>query len=136
MLRDASQQPGADRWPESRQAEAVPTMFWQAPAPLAERLTAGTTPSGDVEAYVNEGRWLVDCPTCSGAQLASRTDRRFMCNECANFEVAGQWRRVIWPRDVAAIEKALELRFHRNAHWRPGETVADLVAENVEQGVS
>jgi hypothetical protein len=37
--------------------------------------------------------------------------------------------------DEQGIEKALAPRPPRNAHWLPGETVADLVAENLENGV-
>lgn len=113
--------------------------FWQSPTPYAQAASAATSRSADdkVVAYVNEGRWIVDCPDCSGAQYANRSDRRFMCNECANVTIGGLWRPVVWPpaKTEQSIEKALAPRPPRNAHWLPGETVADLLAENVEHGV-
>jgi hypothetical protein len=87
---------------------------------------------GTVEARVEHGRWLVDCPVdgCAGAQLASDSDRRFVCVECA----AGPFE-VEWPLDRDEIEAALNVRPAPNRNWLPGETVADLLAENAERGV-
>lgn len=119
-------------------AASTPRRFWQSPRPLGDAMAAGTAPSSQaVAVYVNEARWVVDCPDCGGAQIASRADRRFMCNECANIAIGGLWRPVVWPSSTVeqGIEKALAPRPPRNAHWLPGETVADLVAENAENGV-
>ena len=88
--------------------------------------------------YVNHGRWVVDCPNCNSAQLASRSDRRFWCVDCRNVWVQGKWVMVTWPSaaDEAAIESVLDRRPHaRNANWRPGESVADLIAENTAHGL-
>lgn len=137
VLRDASTQPGADRWPPTRRAEAAPSLFWQSPTPIAQTISNPTADSSArVNVYVNEGRWVVDCPDCAGAQLAARTDRRFMCNECANVTIQGKWRPVVWPQEESGIEQALASRPPRNAHWRPGETVTDLIAENARNGVA
>lgn len=91
-----------------------------------------------IEAYVNEGRWVVECPDCAGAQLACLTDPRFMCCECGNVVVDGRWRPVLLPaaRTREAIGKILEPRLTLNQHWRPGETVADLKRENREHDVA
>lgn len=107
---------------------------WQAPIPLAEAMVAGTAPADEtVEVYANHGRWVVECPTCHGAQLAHRADRRFMCNYCGNAEVGGLWRPVSWPSDHEAIEHELGQRPDAaNQNWIPGQALEDLVEERVE----
>src|SRR5439155_17375452 len=52
--------------------------------------------SKTLDAEVNKGRWIVRCP-CNGAQLASKTDRRFFCVDCLNLWCSGKWARVRWP---------------------------------------
>lgn len=90
-----------------------------------------------VQAFVNDGRWLVMCEVCNGAQEASRSDRRFLCVDCLNAGHGGLWRRVEWPRDAEAIEAVLSARPQvANRQWRPGETIRDLLAENREHGVN
>ena len=138
MLRDARhlihpQMGPATQFPPERLAEAAPRFYWQ--APVAPRFDTPTAPKSEaVAAYVNEGRWIAECPDCRGAQLAARDDRRFLCNECGNVSIDGKWRPVIWPEDVEAIEAALEPRDKGNAHWLPGETAAHLRAENKAHG--
>ena len=84
---------------------------------------------GKVNAFVNDGRWVVVC-ACGGAQIASVDDRRFWCWEC---RPAG-WATVIWPDDMtrAEAEELLTTRPDiRTRNWRPWEeTVPDLAAEN------
>lgn len=91
---------------------------------------AGTAPSPRPAAVVNHGRWIVRCPYCPSAEFASRTCHLFLCCECANQN--NGWLQVRWPNDAALIEQTLLARPGRhNQHWEPGETVADLLAENV-----
>lgn len=99
-------------------------------------LGASVAPHSSVAVSVNHGRWVVDCPDCAGAQLACRTDHRFMCNECGNVVIGGLWRTVDWPADSLQIEKALLVRPLANQNWVPGETVDDLLAENTAVGAS
>lgn len=136
MIRDARHQrhPEVGRWPADRLAEAAPSLFWQAPIPSNLNTPTAPAPLG-VAAYVNEGRWVVECPDCLGAQLAAREDRRFLCHCCGNVAIGGHWRPVAWPEDVPGIEAALELRPEVNAHWLPGESVAHLKRENAEHGI-
>lgn len=105
--------------------------LWTAAMPLAEAMNAGTAPAElATPAYVSEGRWVVMCPDCGGAQLAARDDWRFMCVECANVAIEGLWRPVAWPDEHEDIETELERRpMRRNQNWLPGETVEDLAAE-------
>ena len=85
---------------------------------------------GRLDAYVNHGRWVVDCPAagCAGAELASDV-RPFVCASCG--EGPYQTR---FPTERAAIEAALESRPVEAQNWLPGETVADLEAENEVNG--
>lgn len=96
-------------------------------------------PDVAVHARVNHGRWVVDCPWCAGAQVASRTDRRFLCADCFNSTVQGRMVPVDWPAEHAEIEAELGRRPHaENQNWLPGETVGDLRAERTaaeKQGV-
>jgi len=118
--------------PEDRGAEWVCLLFWQAPTPYAP--TAGVAGPA-LKVYANEGRWVVDCPDCSGAQLACRTDPRFMCVYCGNASVGGKWRPVSWPRSADLIEIELSARPVEHQHWLPGDTLRQLRAENAAHGL-
>lgn len=86
-------------------------------------------------AYVNHGRWVVDCP-CGSAQLASRSDRRFWCVECHNAWASGKWVGVDWPQDEADVEALLlERPEEKTRNWQPTEDTMALVAENVAYGL-
>lgn len=55
----------------------------------------------------------------------------FLCGTCFNAEIGGEYRPIVWPDDAGEIESLLVVRplpVHMN--WRPGETLADLAAEN------
>lgn len=106
------------------------------PPPLAwEHLdNAVGPPETAIHVYVNDGRWIAECPDCHGAQLACRTDHRFLCNECGNIVVGNKWRRVVWPLEADAIEAALSRRLRANQNWYPWETIEDLLAENAAHG--
>lgn len=72
-----------------------------------------------LEARVNHGRWMVDCPDCPvGAVLASMTDPRFVCVVCGSGPHA-----VVFPDDQERIESALVHRPKENRNWSPGEDV-------------
>jgi len=128
-MRDAT---AYDRMSGRSGAESCPAAFWQAPVPyLPDAPTVGEA----IAVFANEARWIAQCPDCNGAQLASQSDPRFMCNECANIANGGAWRPLTWPRNRAAIEQALDVRQPVNQNWLPGETVADLTADNALNGV-
>lgn len=113
-----------------RGAEFAPSRYWRAPVPLADAMTAQLGPARiAVAVYANHGRWIIECPDCRGAQIASADDRRFMCDECANATVDGLWRPVVWPEETAEIDRALSLRPVENQNWIPGETLDDLATE-------
>lgn len=116
--------------PVDQSAELPARRFWQRPD-VPFFLPAEVS---DVEilARVEHGRWLVDCPFCASAQFACRDDPRFFCVACLNEQAGALWIRVLWPPDPQAIEDVLRSRLTVNANWHPSESVADLVAENVE----
>jgi hypothetical protein len=122
--------------PPSRMAEASlhPDLWPHRPG---LRVPPPGPAGGSLPAQCNNGRWLVQCPTCLSAQYTSKVDRRFFCGECSNSAFGGAWVTVTWPDAVDDIEAVLLGRPDpRNHNWEPVkndgtvETVADLIAEN------
>lgn len=90
-----------------------------------------------VGVVVNHGRWVIECPAagCGGSQVASFTDRRFLCHNCLNADVGGKWLRVDWPDNWAEIEAALVERPEPSTRNWLGEPVEFLLHENERHGV-
>jgi hypothetical protein len=112
---------------------------WRYGPPVGERVDpAGDTDSPSVEVFVNQGRWMTACPgpNCGSAQVASETDHRFYCATCENDFIAHLTLPVIWPVERESIENLLLPRPVLNQNWRPGETIEDLINENINYGVS
>lgn len=94
-------------------------------------------------ACISAGYWIAVCPCGADGVPAPGgvvwLDRPLIwCIRCENASAGGDWRRVAGPaaEDRAAIEAVLICRpdpLTRN--WAPGESVADLIAENVAHGV-
>lgn len=97
------------------------------------QLDVGTNPdpATNIPAYVNHARWVVDCPDCRNAQLACKTDPRFLCDNCGNVAVGKLWRTVVWPANVVGIENMLQGRPFENQNWNPGDTGPQLGIENL-----
>lgn len=98
-------------------------------------------PGPAVQAWVNQGRWLVECPWCRSAQLAALTDPRMLCttSECMCAPVDGAMLPVQLPElpELLRIEAALLLRPDPATRgWRAGESVADLLTQARAKGVS
>jgi ribosomal protein L37AE/L43A len=127
-MRDASFYRRDMQGPE---AELCPRRFWQGLEPFNP---SAPTLGAALEVYLNEGRWVVMCPDCNSAQLASQTDPRFMCIECGNIGNGGGWRPLAWPKNRAGIEAALAGRQPVNQNWLPGESVKLLLAEAAVRG--
>ena len=93
-------------------------------------------------------RWLTVCDleivagktqpprVCGGAGMADLIDRRAFCLQCYNASIGGRWRPVIAPDPMTLQvgEAILEARHPADAGWAPGQSLADLVAENLELG--
>ena len=113
--------------PSHTAPERIVAMYWQGDEPH------GLAKTVEAFAVVNHGRWIVRCPWCSGAQNASREDRRVFCCNCGNAAVKGQWIPVIWPKNWAAIERVLLDRPDPDTrNWERHETLDELIAENTE----
>lgn len=112
--------------PDERLAELAPVLFAQVP------LDPDAVTGGDaVHVTGNHGRWVVECPDCHGAQLAHHADPRFLCTDCGNAGNGGKYRPVVWPKNHREISAVLDLRSGvATRHWLPGESVAELKAEN------
>ena len=109
-------------------ARFIPCTAWPKGEPRFE--PKPVSDAHPVVAYVNDSRWVAQCE-CGSAQLVSKVDRRFFCVECLNRKVGGAWVKVIWPKNPQEIEAVLEARpFPKNRNWMPGESVAQLQAEN------
>lgn len=80
-----------------------------------------------VHAYVNHDRWVADC-ACNGAELVT-PGHKMLCGSC------GAESEVVFPDAPAEIEALLEKRPTLNRNWKPGETVDDLQAQNIEHGI-
>lgn len=82
-------------------------------------------------AYINHGRWLVDCP-CGNGPNVSPVDAS---PEAVCFACGTVWTNVLVPVEHVEIERVLsERKFAVNQNWRPGENVEDLVAEAEGRG--
>lgn len=88
-----------------------------------------------LEAYVNHGRWVVECE-CHGAQRVDFNHPVYFCLSCENRAFGGRMRPIIIPENYKEIEAALLLRPDETTrNWLPGETVADLLHENEQHGI-
>jgi hypothetical protein len=98
---------------------------------IAKALASNNTPTRrnrkQVAAYINHGRWVADCP-CNGAELVGPGED-MVCGSCGTISS------VDFPDTAADIEKVLGLRDPYNQNWHPGETVDELTAQNIENGL-
>jgi len=100
---------------------------------------------GSVIAFIEGGRWIVNCDSCHSSVVAEPTDPVFICPSCGS---GGKWREVIFPEPIRAeIETILLLRpgFRHSAparNWnalgpggrKPPESPDDLRRENLAHG--
>ncbi len=96
-----------------------------------------------VNAHVNHGRWIVDCPLecegqpCIGAECVTEDDKVFFCLSCGNKEIGGDFIKVKFPPpgQRKKFEQSLALRPEAFRNWLPGETPEKIEKENLEQGL-
>lgn len=85
-----------------------------------------------IDAYINYGRWIAECPMGDGcAFVVSKDQPYFICTVNAH----GPYK-VRFPRNANAIEDELRKRPENNQNWVKGETVGDLRVENERHGVA
>ena len=88
---------------------------------------------GVAYARVHCGRWVVPCvrPWCASALTLPPGTPAMQCWDCG--AVAA---RIVWPPDPDGIEAILLMRPNvLNRGWEPGETLEDLLIENVTHGI-
>lgn len=95
--------------------------------PVYDDLKAGYV-TESLAAFIDAGRWIVQCPTCRSATVACCHDPFFMCTSCGNAGFDGRWVRVGFPDDKEELEAFLETipGFRGSApdrNWRPGELI-------------
>lgn len=92
-------------------------------------------------AYVSHGWWVADCPRpdCANAEhfgqrgghVGGLTTAGFRCAEC-HLQCG-----VEWPPNIDDINFLLAQRpVPATRNWQPGETVHDLLLENVSHGIA
>lgn len=88
-----------------------------------------TFQGGTVDAYLNHGRWVADCP-CNGAELVA-PGLEMVCGSC------GAVHQVRFPKksDRQKIEAACGKRPVLHQNWSPAESVGELEAQNIENGI-
>jgi hypothetical protein len=107
----------------------------------AERMGVKVRPTTHVHtssalyAYVNAGRWIVRCPDCGSCEYIWPDSPLFLCSNCFNVTVNGQWRPVVIPKEKARIDDLLAWRPIFNRNWEPEETIKQLKAENLGHGL-
>ena len=82
---------------------------------------------GTIDAYVSRGRWVADC-ACNGAELVA-PNQEMVCGSC------GARNAVKFPDTRSKIESVLLQREPFRQNWQPDETVDELIAQNIENGI-
>ena len=78
-------------------------------------------------AYVNHGRWLIDCWYCDSGCFTHPEWRIACCAECG-----ATYYGVEFPENLDEVTRLLLLRPKRTTqNWSPGESVLRLKAENL-----
>lgn len=85
---------------------------------------------GSAKIMVNRGNWIAECPDgCGYASMMHDANGTLSCpNHRARYSVD-------WPQDWLEIEAALGKRKEVNRNMDPGQTLADLLEENLSNGV-
>ena len=123
------------------------TPLWNFLVPHWAQWQGGPLPAfgeiqGNVEALINQGRWLVNCPNaCGNAIVVSAVAPYYICVECGSPENDGKWYTVVFPRQKAVIESVLlerpeKIPFQaKTRNWAPGESLYKLRKENKDRGI-
>ena len=82
------------------------------------------------EAYVNHGRWVVDCE-CNGAGLTSPSFKVSCCFDCGRV-----YTNIKFPQQVKKIEETLLARYNQTSRNWKGESLQVLLDENTKYEVN
>ncbi len=92
-------------------------------------LDYGTT----LASWVLRGAWTVTCPC--GASEYTWNEGWVMCLSCMNGYSHHRFVRTMFPAKRQQVEDILEFRPLENRNWLIGETLEELIAQNIENGV-
>lgn len=95
-------------------------------------MTALISVSPSTLGRVYAGQWIADCPLCSSASVLRFGSPAWDCQDC------GTELEVRWPPEETrrGIERLLSMRpISHTRNWFPGETLHDLLAENVTHAI-
>lgn len=105
----------------ARLGTLAPRIPWDKPDPAVP----------PVLAWVYEGYLVASCEC--GGNIFYEPGEVFFCPDCLNLGTGGQPRTVLMPEGFAEGEQLLVQRPNlANRNWLRGETLADLIAENIE----
>ncbi len=92
-------------------------------------------PAGRTPAVLNWSRWIARCPApyCRGAATLDYGQVEVMCAE----PWCGAAAQVYWPDNIADIELIVAVRPDPTTrNWEPGETIHDLLHDNLLHGIA
>lgn len=109
-----------------------PELFlaWQASQVTSRRVARVWHADKILIAYINHGRWVVDCPACTMGVLTHPEWSLACCAECG-----AVYQSVAFPQNWREIEGLLLNRPRPYQNWMPKESAFDLRLENLEHGV-
>ena len=112
--------------------------FWlHKKIPVSKHKAAkGARTGTPLKAYINHGRWVVDCPYCSGAEHVDPDDKSFFCFNCGMEHNGNRPQPVTFPLKATRlkIEEVLVTRPIENRNWTK-ETLAELQRVNIKNGL-
>lgn len=91
-------------------------------------------PAGQSWVRANWGRWVADCPSpwCTSAMQVWPGQLHSRCRDCGT--PIGP---LVWPADPEGVEAILTMRpDEKTRNWEWGETVHDLLLENIAHGIA
>lgn len=92
------------------------------------RYVVHTSPD-PVLAFISANKWVAQC-ACGAGNAVNPEWSMTCCFGCGAVHTT-----VVVPREWREIERLLMRRAPLQRHWMPGETVADLIGENLAAGL-
>jgi len=91
---------------------------WREKVMRQRRLRTLPAKGKPVYARIDWGRWIADCPFCSGAERVSKEDKTFFCFSCEMKDNGGAPVPVLFPEGLGKVEAKLEKEKPKYQNWR------------------